>query len=183
MLVALPVHSGDLSRLKNLLLWCSQLSGCHGHSAVIVADAATQAPAILELKSDALLSFNSVEIITNDKPVAGWVPGANSLFLTAAQFAKHRNVPWLFLEPDAVPLKPRWADFIEIHYRASGARYMGRLVPCDDPRLPKVHYTGVGMYPPEAYDELSKFIVGAPDVAFDLSTASYLSPIAKSSDL
>jgi len=182
-LVALPVHTGDLSRLKNLLTWCAQLSGCHGHSAVIVADAATPASAILDLKKDALLSFDSVDVITNEKPVVGWVPGANSLFLTAAQFAKQRNEPWLFLEPDAVPLKPKWADLIEIHYRASGSKYMGRLVPCDDPRLPKVHFTGVGMYCPEAYDELSGFIIGAPDMAFDLPTASYLAPIAKSSDL
>lgn len=183
MLCVLPVYSGDVARLRTLLEWIRQLGGCQGHPAVIVADAGTAAGQIFRLQRDAQLAFASVALVSTEKPVNGWPQGPNALFLRAAQFAKERNMHWLFLEPDAVPLCPGWLDKIDIHYRVSGAKYFGQIVPCKTPGLPPKHFTGVGVYPCDAFDLVDPLVRNRPDTAFDLSTADALVPLAMHSGL
>lgn len=182
MLVALPVFSGDVSRLLNLLVWIKQLGGCSNHDAVIIADAETPAGQVLHLKAEALKSFSTVHIVTNESKVFGWIKGANSLFIEALRFAYTQDKPWLFLESDAIPLCPGWIDAIEIRYRSSGKRYMGALVQCKNPELPPIHMPGVSVYPPNAYDELAHVVARNQNVAFDLSIASITVPQAEKSD-
>jgi len=182
-MIALPVFSGDYDRLLNNLVWIRQLGGCPDHDAVIVADAGMEARQVFHLKDEASKSFRSVAIESTDQSVVGWPQGSNSLFLAAARFAEKRNVPWLFFEPDCVPLKPEWLSSIQIHYQVKGARYMGALVPCNDPRLPSLHLSGCAMYPASAYSEIGKEIESHPDKAFDLSNAPIVVPQAANSDL
>lgn len=183
LLCFLPVFAGDYDSLLNNLVWVKQLGGCPDHDAVIVADAGMEARAVFALKDEASLSFKSVEIITTEESVQGWIAGANALFLTAARFAQTRNQSWLWMEPDAIPLKPGWISSIQIHYQATGAKYMGALVPCRDPRLPATHLAGVAVYPPSAYSEIGKEIEAYPDKAFDISTAPITVPQATESGL
>lgn len=183
MLVAMAVHAGDCNRLLNNLVWIKQLGGCPDHDAVIVADAGMEARSVFALKDQASLSFKSVEIITTEESVQGWIAGANALFLTAAHFAQTKNQSWLWMEPDAVPLKPNWIDTLELHYRAKVAHYMGALVKCEDPRLPKIHLPGVSVYPSSAYYELVATVRGNTDKAFDISTAHISVPQTTESDL
>jgi hypothetical protein len=183
MLCVLPVYTKDVPRLLNLLKWIHQLGGCKDHSAIIVADAATSAPAIFDLQQEAQKSFHCVEVSTTAKSVNGWPQGPNELFLRAAEVARSHHMHWLFLEPDAVPLCPGWLDKIDIHYRAKGAIYFGQVVPCNKPDLPPSHFTGVGVYPANAFDEVAAYVRKRPDMAFDISTAQVLVPKATHSNL
>jgi hypothetical protein len=178
-----PVWEKDYDSLLNNLVWARQLGGCHEHDAVIVADADMEATKVFDLKREAERSFKSVAVEATDQSVVGWPTGANSLFLAAARFCQQRKTPFLFCEPDAIPLKPAWLDSLEVHYRALGAKYMGSLVKCSDPRLPAVHLPGVSVYPSDAYSELGPTIVGNPSVAFDISTAHLSVPKATDSKL
>jgi hypothetical protein len=162
----------DLHLLHDLLAWIHQLGKCPDHDAMIVADAGTPASHILGVKSLAEGIFRSARIVTNAEPVKGWIAGANSLFLTAAEEASKGDQPWLFLEPDSVPLCPGWLDTLEIHYRVKGKPYMGACVPCDKPGLPPRHMPGVSIYHPGAYAQLSPIIQNAPALAFDMSIAA-----------
>lgn len=183
MLCVLPIYKEDVPCLLNLTRWIHDLGGCKGHAAVIVADPDTPARGIFEIQFEAKKSFNNVSLVTTDRPVQGWPQGPNELFLAAAKYAKERGMPWLFLEPDAVPLAAGWLDKIEIHYRAKGARYLGQIVPCNKPGLPANHFTGVGVYPCNAIDEIEEAIRGEPNVAFDIPTASIIVPQATHSEL
>lgn len=183
MICFFPVFQGDCSRLLNLLVWIRQLGGCQDHKAVIVADADTRAGQIIKLKEEAIKSFSTVDTECTDESVKGWIPGANSLFLTAARYAQNQRDPWLFMEPDSVPLCPRWLDNIEIHYRGKSAHYMGELVKCITPGLPSVHLPGVSVYPTTAYAELRETIQSQPDKAFDISTAHLTVPKSTRSEL
>lgn len=183
MLCALPVYREDVSRLENLLEWIGQLGGCHDHDAVIVADAGTPAGQIFRLQNLAQQSFKCVQIATTKESVKGWPQGPNELFLRTAQVAKEHGMHWLFLEPDAVPLCPGWLDKIDIHYRVKGTPCLGQVVPCDQPGLPSRHFTGVGVYPPNAIDLVDGPVRSRPDTAFDLSTAQVLVPLATHSEL
>lgn len=183
MLCALPVFKDDVARLLNLIKWIRQLGGCAGHEAVIVADAETPAGRTFQLRDEAKRCFDTVHLITTTRSIKGWPEGPNDLFLTTARFAKQRNIHWLFLEPDAVPLRSGWLDRLDIQYRVAGARYMGQVVPCNQPGLPPKHFTGVGIYPANAIDEVEQPVLEHPKLAFDLVTASILVPQAHHCDL
>lgn len=178
MLCALPVFAEDTARLLDLLIWLRQLGGCPQHDAVLVADAATPASSALQLFDTARTVFRAVQLITNPASVLGWPQGPNSLFLTAARHARESGTPWLFLEPDAVPLRTDWLDQLTEEYQATGARYLGQIVPCNEAGLPAQHFTGVGIYPPEAFDDLAPLITAQPNLPFDLATAAFLVPRA-----
>jgi hypothetical protein len=183
MLCTLPVYKGDVDRLLDLVRWMRQLGGCKDHAAVIVADAATPASDAFKLKNEASHVFSEIEITATDRSVMGWPEGPNELFLAAARFAKQRNMHWLFLEPDAVPLCPGWLDKIDIEYRVRGARYLGQIVPCDKPGLPMRHFTGVGVYPADAITQVEAPVLQNFKKAFDISTADVIVAEAQNSEL
>lgn len=179
----LPVWKGDVPRLRDLLQWIKQLGGCPNHRAVIVADADTPVYDVLDLRELAAKAFKCADIVSTESVVTGWPIGPNSLFLKAAKAAKEIGEEWFFCEPDATPLCAGWLDSLEIHYRATGAKYLGNLIPCSTPGLPPLHLAGVAVYPPSAYDELHSMIEAQPTVAFDLSTAPLLAGIATETNL
>ena len=183
MLCTLPVYKDDVPKLLNLIRWLRQLGGCRDHLAVIVADADTPAGDIFEIRDEASKVFSEVLVTTTDRGVKGWPEGPNELFLAAARFAKERNMHWLFLEPDAVPLCAGWLDRLDIEYRVRGARYLGQIVPSDKPGLPMRHFTGVGIYPADAILQVEKLVLAKPKVAFDISTADIIVAQAQHSDL
>ena len=183
MLCALPVYSGDVPNLKNLIKWIHQLGGCLDHDAVIVADADTPAGQVFQLRIDAQQCFKSVAIVSTKQGIKGWPKGPNELFLEAARYAKRTGRHWIFLEPDAVPLCSGWLDRIDIFYRAKGARYLGQVVPCNQAGLPPKHFTGVGVYPADAIDLVEQPVLNNPNLAFDISTAAHLVPQATHCDL
>jgi hypothetical protein len=83
--------------------------------------------------------------------VPGWVPGSNSLWLTAAHHAQASNVNgWLWLEPDAVPLRKGWLDELERAYTNSGKEFVGCIYPCKQPGFPATMISGIGLYPEDA---------------------------------
>lgn len=183
MIVTLPVFKGDVQRLRDLLGFIRQLGGCPDHRAVIVADADTPVFDVLDLRDLAAKAFKSADIVSTESAIAGWPQGPNALFLKAAQAAEEIDDEWLFLEPDAVPLCAGWLDAIDMRRRATGARYMGALVPCSTPGLPPLHMDGVAVYPPYAHAELAGIVTANPNVAFDISTAEFVCKDAIGCDL
>ena len=172
----LPAYKGDVDRLIDLLVWIRQLGGCKEHEAVIVADPDTPAGSIMAARDEASKSFKSVVVVTSPDSVTGWPMGPNVLWLTAAKHAQERGSHWLFLEPDAVLLKPGAIDTLDIHFRGHGTRYMGSLVSCDVPGLPARHLAGVAVYPSDAWTELHASVEKWPRIAFDISTAEITVP-------
>ncbi len=69
----------------------------------------------------------------------------NSMF---RQFVWHFYLqklgPWLFIEPDCVPLKKGWLDALEAEYVRGGKPFMGAHVQIE--RVPE-HMSGNGIYP------------------------------------
>ena len=151
MLCVLPVYAGDLFLLLNLLRWIKELGGCAGHSALIVADAGLPWDRCQTAARLAEASFDSVQVITNGQTVPGWVAGSNSLWLTAARHAEACNVNgWLWLEPDAVPLRKDWLDELEAAWKNVRGKFMGALYQCSQASLPHSMMSGVAIYPHDA---------------------------------
>lgn len=172
MILAIGFHSGDVLATQRLLRWIADLGGCFGHECILIADAATPWPDALLCQQLAAPSFQTVSLFTNPEPVQGWIPGSNSLFSTAAHYCQGRH--WLWLEPDAVPLRFGWMDQLEKEYRECGKLFMGAFVYHSLPGWPNPYMEGVAVYPPNALQVMADFL--RHDVSWTQSCAPVTVP-------
>lgn len=182
MICVLPCCLHDASDMVRLLKWIALLGPCKNHDALIVTDASVPATRALELKELADCIFKEVRLTTNEKPTSGWPNGCNSLFHAAAKFVYQQldSNPtnefrllssWLWLEPDAIPLKQGWLDFIDTEWKHNVShRYMGHIYANHDPKFPKQIMSGVAVYPWDAYKDFEDRILLSP-MAWDLDLA------------
>lgn len=197
MIAVIPFHSADYRAVLDLLHWIQLLGGCPRQSCLLVADADTQWGTALDILDLANKVFRSATIITNDRPVKGWVEGSNSLFLAAAlhieEGAKTNEYPkvgepWLWLEPDCVPLKSGWLDRIQFVYNQCTKPFMGQLYRFDNPppangQAPFTLLSGIAVYPPDAWSKMAKAMKFAPNLAFDVAAAPVTVPLAAHTNL
>lgn len=125
-------------------------------------------------------AFRSCSIITNDEPINGWIPGSNSLFKAAALHARNVGEPFLFLEPDAVPIRPQWLEAIESEYQRCGKPFMGAVVRHSVTSLPNPYLEGCAVYPSDAW---SRMLPQSPDTSWTLANAERVVPHAFNSPL
>lgn len=119
--VFLAFHDGDALLASNLLLWLKEINGYAGCEFYFVVDPDTDSGLVFCAKKLA----NPKGMFFLDKPVKGWIEGSNALWLKAAEEAQKIGEPWMFLEPDAVPIRASWMIEIESEYKRIGKLYMG----------------------------------------------------------
>ncbi len=95
----------------------------------------------------------SVKLTDADKIIGDWQSSSparsaaapNSMFRTFAwYFYLQKLGPWMFCEPDCIPLKKGWLDTLEAEYIRGGKPFMGAHVKID--RVPE-HMSGNAIYP------------------------------------
>lgn len=183
MLCVIPFFSGDVRQAKRLLAWIADLGGCRGHDCLLVADAATPWDDALECYDSAKASFDSVVWASNERTVDGWIPGSNSLFRVAAEWAQRESRAFLFLEPDAVPLKSGWLDTIASAYEIARHQtpFMGSLVYHQNPEWPNPYLEGVAVYPFDAWRRMEANF--RTDLSWTRACAPAVVPLAVNSPL
>lgn len=182
MIVVFPFCQKDVSQAIRLLSWCAQLGGCEAYHCVLVADAGTSWTECADALGIANRAFRTASIITNESPVEGWIPGSASLFFTAAKHIEENNFgPWLWVEPDAVPLESSWLDAIAGAYAMSTMPFMGQVYRCDSPSLPRENLSGIAVYPEDAWTRLKNW-QDSP-LAFDVACAYVTVPNAANTGL
>lgn len=178
----MPTFNGDIHLAKKLVHWIRQLDNAVSHGLLLIADPAVSWTDANDLLLIASSVFQRVEIITPEETTEGWVVGANTLFKTAAKFFQDRRIgPWLWLEPDAVPLKKGWLDTIQVAYFAAGKPFFGSVMQATEPNMPKDYLAGVAVYPQDALRRTA--LVWDESKAFDVATASVTVPNAADSKL
>lgn len=180
LLVAFPFCAKDVDRLLDCLLWCSQL-GKSWSPCLLVADPDVtwvDGQRAIELAGKA---FSNVDMVALDNHVEGWIPGSNALFRRAAEEAKARNLPFLLVEPDAVPLKAGWVETIADAYTRFGKPFMGAMVSHQQSGLPSPYLEGVAVYPANAIDIMAPAF--RDDQSWTLACASKVVPMAVNSVL
>ncbi len=184
MQVVIPFHSGDAQDALDLLVWMGQLGSTPTHSAILAIDDGLEWGAAVEVLTAANKVFRSVYFVSNDAPVTGWPQGANSLFWKAAEYCKTINQPFLWLEPDCVPLTRDWLSRIHSTYGTQPKDgYLGHIYECNQPGLPRQLLSGIAVYPPSAFDLISPRIGNQPHLAWDVSAAEVILPHATDSPL
>lgn len=176
MILVLPFHSNDAEIALAWLRWCSKLGNDTGQFRILlVADGGIDWTIGMKM-AEAARCFNHQELITLDKSIEGWPQGPNALWKKAAQWAKANSVPFLWAEPDAVPITPNWLTAIHQEYKAAQKPFMGRIYRANKPGFGEKLMSGIGVYPANAIDLIG--IAADGDVAFDMAMTPTVMPLA-----
>lgn len=162
MLVVLPFCAADRAATLNLAAWIGELGGCHNHDMLLIHGHDTTPDGVKEAFEKV---FRSVKVTSPVDDVRGWPQGPNSMFSAAVWYVfQFLKVPFLWMEPDAVPLVRDWVDRIEAEYKEKGKAFMGWRV--DEPYV-CVHMSGVAVYPAYALNFFSTKMLSLENEAFD----------------
>jgi hypothetical protein len=178
MLIAIPFCESDASDALALLNWIEVLGGARPHSCLLVLDAGVEWSVAQAMADAATKSFNVVNIVATEEPVIGWPAGPNALWLLAARFALLKGEPFLWLEPDCVPLSPGWLEkLVDAYKKLTPGSFMGHLYKTNSEKFPPVVLSGIAIYPPGAIylvePALSQFQGRAWDIASTYAIQSY----------
>lgn len=180
MLCAFPFCATDVDRLLDMLEWCVHL-GHQNHPSLLIADPNVPWDKAVKALDLAKKAFNSAEIVSIDHHVEGWITGSCALFKKTAIEAKVRNTHFLFMEPDAVPLKPTWMDELESSYARSGKPFMGALISHQTKGLPSPYLEGIAVYPTNAIDVMEP--VWRNNQSWTLACAEAVVPLSTNTPL
>ena len=153
LLVVCPFFSGDLPLAESLMEWIGEFGGVANYPCLLVYPEDTDSSRVHRL---AAAAFKSVETLPLQNVPTGWPQGPNIMFKRTAEHLMSRNVPWLFLETDALPTRQTWLREIDAAYRPDKAPFMGAL------REKKYkqngqwvrdgnHMVGMGVYPADFF--------------------------------
>lgn len=172
MLVVLPFCASDSALTRQLLKWCCELGRCKNHKALLVADAGMKWTEALEIHQLAGEAFDNPTLITTNEHYSGWPEAANRMFYAGSEHIhKYLKEPFLWLEPDCVPLKSGWLDKIAAAYQGG---YLGHIYKFDNPNGPFAPIdvmSGVAVYPVNAFAQIGGIIKARPKNAWDVSAA------------
>lgn len=172
--IVLAYHQGDHEQAKKLLCWIAAIGGCHHNPCLLVADFGVDPAVATKMKELASSSFASVSTAFNMKPVPGWIPGSNSLFMSAMGWCYDHKVPWLWLEPDTVPLVSNWQAMVEEEYYRGGRPFMAQIYAGEGPNKGKTFTSGIGVYPAHALNVLGPPVTRNPNTAFDVTASGVI---------
>jgi len=173
LLVVLPYCNKDFNLAKKLLEWIRGLGGTVHHPILLAGDSGVEKEKRLELKSIASTCFASADSISVnvDPENQNWPKGPNTMFHEASrQVLECYRMPFLWLEPDAVPLRESWLDDLADEYAHCPKKFMGTMATVAlDASLPSRHLSGVAVYPQDAHNIMKKAC--AANVGFDYASA------------
>lgn len=179
LLLTLPYCTKDVSLLKKCMEWMAELQPHYApHSCLLVADSSVPHDQKLELNSLAKGMFRYAETINVAVPEAqqGWPLGPTLMFASAArQIEEAYRLPWLWFEPDAVPLKVGWLNQVAEEYEICAKRFMGTHIPSEGQKdMPPIHLSGCSVYDVYTYSSLQPLL--NTQKPFDIAIAGYTVP-------
>jgi hypothetical protein len=144
MLVIYPFHAADQDRALQTANWIHQLGTVEKHQLLLVHDRFTDPETGKEIETTLKGAFRHVVRMPLREGAPG-VKGMNLLFRRAVrQVAASEAGPFLWMNPDSIPLREGWLDAIEVAYRMlpKGKKFLGCYQTDSVPRM-----AAVGVYP------------------------------------
>lgn len=186
-LIVIPFCLADSGLAGKLIDWIGELGGCPGNDCLLVASDKVPKPQLDSVYKRAEVVFRSVTVATPpfSLPNEQWPIGANWMFectLRHLQAIGNRS-PFLWLEPDAVPMHALWLTKIEEEYgRVCETKpFLGQIVLPNDKTLPGRMLSGVAVYPANAHEFYLREIQVRRKVAWDVLLADKVLPYAQHS--
>ena len=150
--IVFAYHNGDAELALLSAKAITAMGSNMRHKATVCAtnDSALLFDIIEELKK----SFPEVDRIIAQDGFSGWPLGPNQMFSDAASRCYASNEPWMFWEPDCVPMKSGWVDDLETEFKRKpailGHQYEGGMA-TNGKNIYKM-IVGSAIYPPNFLD-------------------------------
>jgi hypothetical protein len=131
------------------------------------------------VEDELLTAWRSFKRIDENSGVQAWPRGPNLVFQQIQWLYVHEKLkgPFLWCEPDCIPVKAGWLDILAKEYLRCSKPFMGRLVEAQvagGQRIPK-HLSGNAIYPNQAYTVAPK-IMEASSMPWDVWAAEQILP-------
>lgn len=186
LLVVIPFANADSALAFDLLRWIAQLGRCDNECLLVVANHVPEKVRKNAL-GEALKGFRSASLISPPRPLPdeSWPRGANWLFKTAIDWIAHnRKCAFWWNEPDCIPLKRHWLQFLEQEYATCGRPFMGSVIPAVeiDGRKYVDHINGCAVYPADTAQRFAGIEWDSPE-AWDVATGRLTAPNAHHTEL
>lgn len=147
MLLVLAICNKDAELAIANLEWQEELAvGKSEHDCLISYEESTRRDYIDKARAIASRIYRDVRLfLYPDSPVKTWPQAPNWAWQNTARFIPlHYKTPWLWLEADAIPLKPGWLERLDEEYLKAGKPLMGAVI---EGVVPGSHINGVAVYP------------------------------------
>jgi len=170
MIVAISYHDGDLPLMRRWADHVCKLGLYKNHKLVLIPIRKSSTNLVL---GPLMNCFGEVIIEPCDHAYGGWPQSCNMAFESMAWLASTKlKQPFLWMEPDAVPLKASWVDDIEAAYNEARKPFMGSLVEIAGIMPNGVnHMSGVAVYHWDLH-RLAPSIFNNEKTAWDIASAS-----------
>jgi hypothetical protein len=109
--IVFAYHSGDVDLAMESSKAITAMGINMRHKATVCALEGT--PKITQITEELKKSFPEVGRIVAQDGFNGWPIGPNQMFSDAAVYCYSKQGPWMFWEPDCVPMKEGWVDDLE----------------------------------------------------------------------
>ncbi len=164
MICVLPYYAGDRDLAQKLVDWIRELGDAP--SLYLIRDARA-AP----LNTNGLTVVR--EIVVKDDAWDKWPESPNWMVGKAGRDIV--DEPWLWIEPDAVPMVKGWFQALEAEWtraRENGKWFVGDRVDVENVPL---HMSGVGIYPPNVIEHAGLMLI-SHEIAWDVQAAGQIIP-------
>lgn len=186
--IAIPISLETAIIAERLLDWIYQLNQREksGHALLVYSDVHEENQMRIRIAAElAFESFDEIVVPSVDKPdkMEAAVAKRNRTFLTAAEYCqKSYRVPWLYLDPTAVPLKQDWLSRIEDAFSNQPRRYMGTHLRASA-ESKEIFLLPTSVYHMGAFNDCQRVVTEAMSVPFEISCGSMLAPKSTKSRL
>lgn len=178
LLVVLSYCQKDHESATRLLNWIKELDGHVDHALLLVADNAVpmETKKAIDALGKAVFTHSETILVNAPTPVGDnyHAPAAMMFQKAMGHIEKCYRWPWLWMEPDCVPLKHGWLDALAQAYEDSPKDYMGSTMSTKQEGLPSTVFFATAVYPQHCYEELKGFCDGKQ--AFDMAFSNHVVP-------
>lgn len=155
-LVVLPYYEQNAATAELLLSWVFRLNYKEKRGSILLlADHNVHPEVQWRLRVSAEEFFTHVEQVVQPKTGPGTKTfKINQSIKHAAQYVQNNyRTPWLWLEPDCVPLTHDWLERLELAYNAQPKKYLAGHQIWNDK---ETSIARVAVYPHNAFNDLAK---------------------------
>jgi hypothetical protein len=174
MIVAIAYHDGDLSLMKRWAKHVASIGLYLKHKLILVPIRNVETEEVLSYLSPV---FGEVIIERATHAQTGWPISCNMAFEAVAWLCSTKlKQPFLWMEPDAVPIQPQWIDSIELAYSQCGKPFMGDYVEIAGIMPNGVnHMSGIAVYDWDLHRKAPS-IFNNERTAWDIASANNVVP-------
>ena len=202
MILVIPFCKKDCKSAWQNITWSHELDGKLPFRVLLAYDSDIPKRELARIKAVSKHAFESVLDFRYPKWEGDprWPNPQNYAFQTIAwEMINKFKEPFLFWEPDAVPIRKRWAHDIWDTYQSCGQPFMGHIVHGafepkllhlngvtaypPEPHVPSKHLNGVAVYPPDLHTYSTAMMIPPVGLAWDVAGADGCVQNAHHSDL